>query len=61
MRGGWHNGRLRLFRRGYESQPDKNALCFSLLYVPDAVEQVKHVTALFYKAFIYTALVEHRG
>jgi len=41
--GGWHNGRLRLFRRGYESQPDKNGLCFSLLYVPDAVEQVKHV------------------
>ncbi|ECG8605996.1 hypothetical protein FNH48_00630 [Salmonella enterica subsp. salamae] len=25
MCGGWHNGRLRLFRRGYESQPDKNA------------------------------------
>jgi hypothetical protein len=41
--GGWHIAHLRLLRRGYESQPDKNALCFSLLDVPDAVEQVKHV------------------
>ena len=41
--GGWHIGHLRLLRRGYDSQPNKNALCFSLLDVPDAVEQVKHV------------------
>ncbi|EMW29198.1 hypothetical protein EC2848050_0245 [Escherichia coli 2848050] len=54
MCGGWHNGRLRLFRRGYESQPDKNAHCFSLLYVPDAVEQVKHVLQLCFINHLYT-------
>ncbi|EFB2701941.1 hypothetical protein FV308_05500 [Escherichia coli] len=54
MCGGWHNGRLRLFRRGYESQPDKNALCFSLLYVPDAVEQMKHVLQLCFIRHLYT-------
>ncbi|EBD5887270.1 hypothetical protein DV603_10710 [Salmonella enterica] len=56
MCGGWHNGRLRLFRRGYESQPEK-CLRFSLLYVPDTVEQVKHVLQHCFVKYLYA---QHR-
>ncbi|ECK3560498.1 hypothetical protein FRJ84_23075 [Salmonella enterica] len=57
MCGGWHIERLRLLRRGYESQPDKNVLCFSLRYVPDAVEQVKHVLPHCFIKYLYA---QHR-